>query len=75
MDGTKIVVAVKMEKDDKVIASDGCYSMVRRQMESKKVKGFRSVVNPWTFEFRVLFAETGKVFEHLDQKVHYIMVK
>ncbi len=38
-------------KDARLLAADGCYSMVRRQME-KKVGGFEAKMMPWTKEFR-----------------------
>ena len=56
----------------RVIAADGVYSKVRRELATKIPDKFQRIVTPWTNEYRVLFAQKGKEFDRLDPAVHYI---
>lgn len=71
--GQKSKIVVDLLEGDRVIGADGCNSMVRKAMVSKSV-GFSCKVIPWNYEFRVLFAESGKTFDGVDANVHYIIV-
>jgi len=55
----------------RIVAADGVNSIVRQSL-LEKTANFNCTIQPWTNEFRVLFAPPGAEFKELDTRVHYI---